>query len=153
MNPGKRAVAGQRDQPVEADPLLDLGALGRRCAGRSRGSRAGARDPRRRARRARASAPRARSRPRDGSAASARSVARHQSSGSCSAQPGRGVESGYSSSALASTSPVGRDRERLDAARADVEPDEERLLTVRRQAGPRDAAPRECVVASRGGAR
>ena len=32
--------------------------------------------------------------------------ARHQSSGSCSAQPGCGIESGYSSSARASTSPV-----------------------------------------------
>ncbi len=32
-------------------------------------------------------------------------VARHQSSGSCSAQPGWGVESGYGSSALAISSP------------------------------------------------
>ena len=33
--------------------------------------------------------------------------ARHQSSGSCSDQPGRGVESGYPASALATTSPPG----------------------------------------------
>src|SRR5262249_32113621 len=41
------------------------------------------------------------------SSASARSLARSQSSGSCSDQPGRGVESGYSSSAEATTSPSG----------------------------------------------
>ncbi len=35
------------------------------------------------------------------------SVARHQSSGSCSAQPGRGVDSGYSASTRARTSPSG----------------------------------------------
>src|SRR5262249_12662425 len=38
-------------------------------------------------------------------ATSARCAACHQSSGSCSAQPGRGVESGYPSSARASTLP------------------------------------------------
>ena len=40
-------------------------------------------------------------------AASAASLARHQSSGSCSAQPGAGVASGYSRSARATTSPFG----------------------------------------------
>ena len=39
--------------------------------------------------------------------ASALSAARTQSSGSCSDQPGRGVESGYSRSTRSSTSPVG----------------------------------------------
>ena len=28
MKPGERPVAGERDQPLEADALLDLGALG-----------------------------------------------------------------------------------------------------------------------------
>src|SRR5664280_672051 len=37
--------------------------------------------------------------------ASTASAARHQSSGSCSAQPGRGVENGYPASAAATTPP------------------------------------------------
>ena len=45
---GQRTVARQRDQPLEPDALLDLGALRARCAGRSRGSPGGGRDrPRR----------------------------------------------------------------------------------------------------------
>ena len=92
---GQRAVAGQRDQPLEPDPRLDLRAL---LAGalvvpedrRPQHPLVGVE-----ARRARASGPRGRSRPaRRRGRASAASLARHQSSGSCSAQPGRGVESG-----------------------------------------------------------
>src|SRR5262245_33818198 len=41
------------------------------------------------------------------SSARAASLARHQSSGSCSDQPGRGVESRYERSAVATTSPSG----------------------------------------------
>ena len=51
-------------------------------------------------------------------------AARHQSSGSCSAQPGCGVESGYGSSALGQHAPSCVDRDALDAGRADVEADE-----------------------------
>ena len=93
MKPGERAVAGQLDQPVEPDARLDLGAL-----------RAGAPvvPEDRRPQHAvvvvehdepvhlAGEADRARS----GSRASAACAARHQSSGSCSAQPGCGVESG-----------------------------------------------------------
>ena len=43
----------------------------------------------------------------NGNLSSTASAARHQSSGSCSAQPGCGVESGYGSSSVASTSPSG----------------------------------------------
>ena len=105
--PRERAVARQLDQPREADALLDLRALGggalvvpedrgpQHAVGRVERDEpvhlAGEAD------RGRRGQPRA----------SARSVARHQSSGSCSDQPGCGVESGYSSSALASTSPSG----------------------------------------------
>ena len=99
--PRQRPVAGQRDQPLEPDALLDLGALGpgalvvpedRRphdAAGRVERDEAvhlaGEPDPRDLARRRR-SAP--------GARPSTACVARHQSSGSCSDQPARGVESG-----------------------------------------------------------
>ena len=93
---GERAVARQADQPLDADPPLDLLALGRRCAGRSRGSPAGS--PRSSPSRATRPCiwperpiPAALSAP---TAASAASLARHQSSGSCSAQPGAAWRAG-----------------------------------------------------------
>ncbi len=103
----KRPVAGERDQPLEADALLDLGALGPGAlvVPEDRGPQdavvlveadetvhlageadSGGSTPRR---------------------ASALSLARSQSSGSCSDQPGCGVESGYVSSADETTSPSG----------------------------------------------
>ena len=92
---GQRSVAGQLDQAREPDALLDLGALGRRplvvpedrrpqhplvrvegdeavhLAGEADAGDLG-----------------------HASSASASLAARAQSAGSCSAQPGRGVESG-----------------------------------------------------------
>ncbi len=52
------------------------------------------------------------------------SVARHQSSGSCSDQPARGVESGYSASARAHHGPLGVDRNPFDRRGAHVDSDE-----------------------------
>ena len=108
MKPGERAVAGQGDQPLEPDALLDLGALDRRPLVVPEDGRAEdaivfveADEPVHLAREADAA----------GSTPSCRErelgCARTQSSGSCSAQPGCGVESGYPSSADASTSPSG----------------------------------------------
>ena len=55
---------------------------------------------------------------------SAASLARHQSSGSCSAQPGCGVESAVTLLRRRDHLALGGDGERLDAGRADVEADE-----------------------------
>ena len=124
--PRERAVSRQLDQAIDADQVFDLGALFARAlvVPENRGTEHASAP--RRAPRARASARRARSRrrrrPRETSA-SAASAARHQSSGSCSDQPGCGVESGYGRSARATHRSVGRDRDRLHAGRAHVEPD------------------------------
>ena len=105
--PGERVVAGDRDEPLLADRRADPVALARRCAGRSRGSRAeGPRRPHR-AGRARASARSGRWRPRRGAASrcapgphgSPRSSPSHQSRGSCSLQPGCGISKPYSADA------------------------------------------------------
>ena len=56
--------------------------------------------------------------------ASAASVARHQSSGSCSAQPGLRDRERVLALGATDDLALGRQRERLDAARADVDPDE-----------------------------
>ena len=56
----QRAVARQRDQPLEADPLLDLGALGRRALVVPEDRAGAGRAPARRAPRGRASGPRGR---------------------------------------------------------------------------------------------
>ncbi len=95
--PGQRAVAGQRDQPLEPDRALDLGALGGRAlvVPEDRRAQHGAGGVERdepvhltrqpdAGRRAGLRAQRA----------STACVAAHQSSGSCSAQPARGVDSG-----------------------------------------------------------
>ena len=89
----ERAVAGQIDEACEARAQPRSPRTPGPSAGRSRGSPGGARARSRRGGRARASdrrgrSPRRRRRP---SAARAACVPRHQSSGSCSAQPGRGV--------------------------------------------------------------
>ena len=100
MNPVSARLPGQGDQPVEPDPLLDLGALGpralvvpedrgpdhaiRRVEGDEAVHLAREPDP-------------GDPRPRPACVREAREhrpVARHQSSGSCSDQPARGVESG-----------------------------------------------------------
>ena len=60
------------------------------------------------------------------------SVACHHASGSCSAHPGCGVAIVSGDVADATTSPLGRDENRLDAARADVESEEERLASRHR---------------------
>ncbi len=93
MKPGQRAVAGQLDEPGEADPLLDLGALGRGAlvVPQDRGAQhvlLGVEDdePVHLARQA--------DRPFAAAARATSSAARHQSSGSCSAQSGCGRESG-----------------------------------------------------------
>ena len=107
---GERAVAGEGDEPFEPDRLLDLVALGLRAlvVPEDRGpecllSASSATRP--------CIWPLS-PMPAGVPAASARCastvwVARHQSSGSCSAQPGRGVDSGYSASWRARTVPSG----------------------------------------------
>ena len=62
VKPGQRPVARERDQPLEADALLDLGALGRRALVVPEDRRAARPDRRRRGRRGRASDPRGRCR-------------------------------------------------------------------------------------------
>ena len=104
---GQRAVAGQLRRAARSRRAPRSRRTRRRCAGRSRGSPGGStrvggveRDEpvhlpaRGRSRRRRPRAPPA-----------PRSVARHQSSGSCSDQPGFGVDSGYATSRRSSTSP------------------------------------------------
>ena len=124
---GERPVAGERDQPLEADALLDLGALGAGALVVPEDRRAEDAVLRRRGRRDRASGRRSRlgaaSTPRR---ASALSLARSQSSGSCSDQPGCGVESGYALLCGRDDLALRRDRDRLDAGRPDVEADERR---------------------------
>ena len=94
MKPVERAVAGQRDEPLEPDALLDLGALGRRALVVPEDRRAQDASVARRGTTRPCIWPES---PIGGdsapSRASAASAARHQSSGSCSAQPGCGVES------------------------------------------------------------
>ena len=108
---GQRAVAGELDQPVESDRFARSRRTRPGCAGRSRGSPVGA--PGRFSSRATSPCICPDSPMPSGSpvcslsAASTVSVARHQSSGSCSAQPGFGVERAYSASARASTVPSG----------------------------------------------
>ena len=105
--PGQRAVAGQLDQTLEADPLLDLGALGRGAAVVPEDRR-----PQHALVAVEQDEPvhlpgEAERRRLHAEVGEGPCAASHQSSGSCSAQPGRGVESGYSRSARATTSPSG----------------------------------------------
>ncbi len=91
---GQGAVAGERDEALEPDALLDLGALGRGALvvpeDRRTQDLASLVEADETVHLARQADPAVRVAP---SRASAASLARHQSSGSCSAQPGRGDDS------------------------------------------------------------
>ena len=155
----QRAVAGQRDQPLEPDALLDLGALRRRALVVPQDRGAEDRGRARRARPGRASGRRARCRATSSPAERGeRRLGWPATSprGPAPPSPGAAWTAGSSRSARATTSPSARDRERLDAGRADVESDQRTALADRasrrararraprrraRRRGPRPCAP------------
>ena len=121
---GQRAVAGELDEPVEADLAPRSPRTRRRCAGRSRGSPDGSggrlessvTSPCIWPERPMPATPSVRP-------SSACSVASHQSSGFCSDQPGLGVESGYGDLAALEHFAVFGDGDDLDRGGSDVDAD------------------------------
>src|SRR6478752_2671319 len=75
-------------------------------------------------------------------------AARHQSAGSCSAQPGSGVESGYGSSAVASNSPSGE----IAIALTPVVPTSSPISASGTQGGVDEFVGADCVFVLLGGA-
>ena len=110
MNPVSARLPVQRDQPLEPDGALDLVALGLRALVVPEDRR-----PEHLVARVQRHQPVHLAAQPDAGGVAGRVgqlrqhglVARHQSSGSCSDQPGRGVDSGYSASARARTAPSG----------------------------------------------
>ena len=145
---GQRAIAGQLDQPVEPDALLDLGALRRRALVVPEDRRPQHALRLVEARRARASAreadrPTRRRQLRERRLRGAPPVLRILLG---PARPRRRER--IPCSARASTSPSRRDRDPLDAGRADVEPDEAAPTLAMPRAPHRRArtpAPRPCA--------
>ena len=141
----ERPVAGERDEALEADALLDLCALGPGALVVPEDRRAEHAVLRVEADQAVHLAGEADSVDVDAEGSERLSLARSQSSGSCSDQPGCGVESGYVSSAEETTSPSGV----IAIALTPVVPTSRPTRVVTRRRGPRTRArtpaPRPCA--------